>query len=177
MYLEAAASRTKALSPEDYFDPFISGLIEQFRAKGVESSDKDIDFSKQSTNFYRDFENQKDYERKKSSNPKGDIALEHDLLLWHHVRERRPLRTASLLEAVYWIVTIDFSFIAFDTFKRRREIDEPPICLHPTSLTQLFQFWVPRTEKFEKAVFESLKLPFLFYSYNSEDEEYWNIID
>lgn len=169
-YLEVVANTNRILSAHDYFEPYIVGLIEILRDKGVKLIDENIRASNQSEEFYRDFEGQKDYQKRRGVKSKDDFTLEHDILLWHYVREKRPPRSASLFDAKYWIVTIDFSLIGFDSFKRRSERDEPPVCLHPTSLIQLFQFWVPRSDKYEEAIFESLKLPFLFYSFDSEDE-------
>jgi hypothetical protein len=36
---------------------------------------------------------------------------------------------------------------------------EVPICLHPTTLTQLLQFWVPQTAEFEEALLSIMRLP------------------
>jgi|SRR5215469_8492882 len=45
-----------------------------------------------------------------------------------------------------------------------------PLCVHPTSLIQLLQFWVPRTKEFEEAILGSLRLPFLFQELDVEAE-------
>ena len=45
------------------------------------------------------------------------------------------------------------------------------MCLHPTELVSMLQFWVPRREKFEKAIIGNFRLPFLFREIDSESEK------
>lgn len=85
--------------------------------------------------------------------------LEHDMVLWHFVKDKRPLRPESPIDAEYWIVTADYRFLGFDAHKQRKMGTEVPICLHPTTLTQLLQFWVPQTPEFEKALLSTMRLP------------------
>jgi hypothetical protein len=96
--------------------------------------------------------------------------LRHDLILWHIVSDKRPARVESPVEATYWIVTVDYHFLAFDLFKRSALKNPIPICLHPTSLIQLLQFWLPRTRQFEEAILDSLRLPLLFQDFDLSAE-------
>ena len=97
-------------------------------------------------------------------NKYGDRAknyprLEHDMVLWHFVKDKRPLRPESPIDAEYWIITADYRLLGFDAHKQRRMGTEVPICLHPTTLTQLLQFWVPQTAEFEEALLSTMRLP------------------
>ncbi|HXG70826.1 MAG TPA: hypothetical protein VNJ04_09480, partial [Gemmatimonadaceae bacterium] len=60
------------------------------------------------------------------------------------------------LDASFWIATVDYRFLNFDSRKRRPKRDPIPICVHPTVLIQMLQFWLPRTAELEAALFESL---------------------
>ena len=97
-------------------------------------------------------------------------SWEHDVVLWHFCKNKRPVRVESPLDAEYWFLTIDYNFIKlFDKNKTKKE--EVPICLHPSQLIQILRFWVPRDEKMEKAVFDSLRLPILFGEFDPKIEE------
>jgi hypothetical protein len=97
--------------------------------------------------------------------------LEHDVSLWHHVRDNRPPVGESPLQASTWVVTVDFRFIKFDRFKRRLDRSSVPICVHPTTFVQMLQFWIPRNQEFEEAVVGSLRLPFLFQRFDPKAEQ------
>ena len=98
-------------------------------------------------------------------------AVAHDVILWHLVKDKRPAYVESPLDAKDWILTVDFRLIRFDERKlRTSRIKHIPLCLHPTSLIQLLQFWVPRTQKFEEAVLGSMRLPFLFQEFDAQAE-------
>jgi hypothetical protein len=45
-----------------------------------------------------------------------------------------------------------------------------PIAIHPASLVQVLQFWLPRTVEFEEAIVASIKYPIFFYEYSAESE-------
>lgn len=96
--------------------------------------------------------------------------LEHDIVLWHFVAGKRPVRVESPLEAIYWVATVDYHFLGFDYFKRRSSGNQVPVCLHPTALIQLLQFWLPRTPQFEEAILGSLRWPFLFQDFDPAAE-------
>ena len=97
--------------------------------------------------------------------------LEHDMVLWHFVQSKRSSRLESPLDAKYWIVTVDFRFLGFDAFKTRKLEDGVQTCLHPTTLIQMLQFWIPRTPKFEEAMLSSMRLPFLFHEFDPNTEK------
>ena len=55
------------------------------------------------------------------------------------------------------MATIDYGLLRFDAFKRRGTPQEPAVCLHPTVLLQILQFWVPNSESLEAALMTSLR--------------------
>lgn len=96
-------------------------------------------------------------------------ALEHDIVLWHFVKGKRQSYLESPIEAEYWIVTIDYRFLAFDRHKTKDQ--QIAICVHPTALIQMLQFWVPRTDMLEEALLASLRLPLFFSEFDPEAEK------
>jgi len=77
----------------------------------------------------------------------------------------------SPAEAKYWVVTVDYRFLGFDAFKRQDIGASIPIVVHPTTLIQLLQLWVPRTQEFEEAIVRSLRFAFLFHEFDSNSEK------
>lgn len=115
---------------------------------------------------------QLEYERKRfGERARSYDQLRHDVVLWHFVSERRPARVESPVEATCWIVTVDYHYLGFDEFKRRQSNGAIPLCLHPTSLIQILQFWLPRTQEFEEAILDSLRLPLLFQEFGDSSEK------
>jgi hypothetical protein len=102
-----------------------------------------------------------EYEQTKfaKKSPKGYETLEHDVILWHFVKRKRPTAVESPLDARYWIATIDFRFLGLDSFKRRNDDKRSsiPICVHASTLVQMLQFWSPRTDQLDAALLESLR--------------------
>jgi hypothetical protein len=92
------------------------------------------------------------------------------MVLWHFVKDKRPPRPESPIDAEYWIVTADYRFLGFDAHRQKRTGTEVPICLHPTTLTQLLQFWVPQTPEFEQALLSTMRLPTVLSLMDSDAE-------
>lgn len=156
-----------SLDVESYFDPYLNNLLEITRANGVELYNQKMDHYKMKQEVIDDIEKQRQIEIHRGDRAKSYEALEHDMILWHFVKDLRPVYTESPLEAKYWIVTVDYRFIAFD----RSKGNNVPICIHPTALIQMLQFWVPRTLKLEEALFTSLRLPLFFSEFDTEAEK------
>jgi hypothetical protein len=87
------------------------------------------------------------------------------------VRNKRPSGLESPLDTKYWIVTVDFRFLGFDAFKTRKQRESVQTCLHPSTLIQMLQFWIPRTARFEEAMLSSMRLPFLFHEFDPNTEK------
>jgi hypothetical protein len=164
------------ISVEDYFDPYINDLISMMRAKGVELYNEDLDGYKTKQSVVDDIISQLDLETKYKERPKNYERLEHDMILWHAARDRRPIRIESPLDAQYWVVTVDYRMLGFDKFKKRQfrkqgQENIIPVCLYPTALIQMLQFWVPRTAEFEEAMLSSMRLPFLYREFDPASEK------
>jgi hypothetical protein len=90
--------------------------------------------------------------------------------MWHFANDKRPPRPDSPLDAKYWIVTADYRFLGYDAFKHRDMTNEIPICLHPTAVIQLLQFWVPMDSEFETALFSAIRLPTVLAPFDGDAE-------
>jgi hypothetical protein len=156
----------------DYFKPYLTNFIEMLKQKGLEVYNVKYDEYLKDNRVLDDMETERSYEIGKfGSTAKGLETLEHDVVMWHYINDKRPGIMESALEAGYWIVTVDFRFIAFDHYKRKVLPNSFPVCVHPTSLIQMLQFWVPRTEDLEKAVLQNLRLPCLFHEFDLISEK------
>jgi len=157
---------------EDYFGPYLTDLIPTLRAKNVELFNESLERYGTQQGVVDDILAQFEHEKERYGvRAKRYEELEHDVILWHFVRDKRPSRLESPLEATYWIVTVDYHLLGFDLFKRRNAQNQIPNCLHPTTLIQMLQFWLPRTPEFDEAVLGSLRLPFLFQEFDPAAEK------
>ena len=121
---------------------------------------QDISAFKTNQDVIDDLLQQKEFEKQRyGDRAKNYERLEHDMVLWHFVKSKRPLRPELPIDAEYWIITADYRLLGFDAHKQKRMGTEVPICLHPTTLTQLLQFWVPQTPEFEQALLSTMRLP------------------
>jgi hypothetical protein len=153
----------------DYFGPIIDNL------RAI-AGDRQIQLFNEDTRVYRtrqdvidDIVSHLDFQqRTRGERAKSYEQVAHDIVLWHLVRDRRPTGTESPLAAQYWVATVDYGFIGFNVFKTHD--GEVPVCIHPSTLVQMLQFWVPRTEVFEQALISQLRLPFLFLGFDLETE-------
>lgn len=170
-YFEESKRSGSSLSAEIYFDPYIKNLLSIIRSKNVELFNEKVDQYKTDQNVIDDILAQMKFEKSRyGESAKTYEQLEHDMVLWHFVREKRPTALESPLDAKYWIVTVDFRFLGFDAYKRRELREAVQTCLHPTTLIQMLQFWMPRTQKFEEAMLSSMRLPFLFQEFDPAAE-------
>lgn len=170
-FLEKCNKAGQPLTAEEYFGPYIKDLVGIARAKGVELSDQKVDHYTTSQEVVDDLNEQLEFEKRFRDRPKGYKQLEHDIVLWRFVRDQRPLSIDSPVEANCWIVTVDFGFLGFDRHKRRTQVNNIPICVHPANFIQMLQFWVPRTQDFEEAVLGNLRVPFLLQEFDPSAEQ------
>jgi hypothetical protein len=153
-------------------NPYLSDLLPTLKNKEVDLFNESMDQYPLRQDVIDDITTQLAYEEKRfGTRAKSYAQLKHDVVLWHFVYDKRPARVESPAQATHWIVTVDYHFISFDEFKRRDDRGSVPICLHPTSLVQMLQFWLPRTPEFEEAMLDSLRLPLLFQEFDSSAEK------
>lgn len=169
-FLSDAAKNNRTLTSEIYFSPYIKNMITIARSKQIELFNEKIDDYTGDEDVISDIEKQLERE-KHTPHPKTYEQLEHDIVLWHFIKNRRKIGIESPLEAKSWIITIDYRLLGFDAFKSTVYHSEIPICVHPTSLIQLMQFWIPRTEEFDETIFNSIRMPFLLGEFDHKAEE------
>jgi hypothetical protein len=170
-FLKAVRSSDHKLDASEYYGPFAKNLLTILNDKGVELYNDNLSNFPQKQCVIDDIltlteRSEKGLARKN----KQYGAIEHDVVAWHFVSERRPARAESPLLAKYWIVTLDYQFLAFDRSKTRERANGIPVCLHPASLAQMLQFWIPRSEEFDVALFGAMRLPLFFPKFDSEAE-------
>lgn len=159
-YLQAAAEHNGPLAPSDYFEPYLKNLLTILRTRGVEIFNVDLSSYGTNQEVIDDIiECQKFEKQRQVIHPKSYEQLRHDIVLWHFVKNKRPPRPESPIDAEFWIATADFRFLGFDAYKQRGISGDVPICIYPAALVQLLRFWVPLDEEFEKALFSAIRLP------------------
>lgn len=166
-FLEEYRKAPSSVEAESYFNPYINNLINICRSKNVELYNEKIDQYGTDQRVIDDICDQQEYEKEYyGKHAKGYKRLEHDIVLWHFVHDKRSVEVESPLQAKYWIVTADKRFLKFDVYKGYQLKDKIPVCLHPTTLVQMLQFWIPRTPEFEEAILSSIRLPFLVQKFD-----------
>ena len=173
-YLDSSQRSSHPVQSEDYFAPYLKDLVSILRGRGVEFYNQSMDTLKVKQEVIDDILAEQEFEKRKFENspkpPKNYEKLEHDITLWHFARTKRPAVVESPLDAQYWIVTLDRRLLSFDERRTRSTRGGVPVCLHPTSLIQMLQFWMPRTPEFEEAMLGSLRWPFLTQDFDPEAE-------
>lgn len=170
-FFNAAASAGGALSPDDFFGPYARNLKTVLQRKGI-LVDDGIDVSKyrMDQRVVDDVLWQNEREQARTSGrQKSYEAIEHDVILWYAVNDQRPNPTESPFDAEAWVVTVDTRLAAFDKRKTPVHLGVPTALL-PSSLAQLIQFWVPRSDLLEATLLDSLKLPLFFKEFDRDDE-------
>ncbi|HXY00711.1 MAG TPA: hypothetical protein VEI54_07300 [Candidatus Limnocylindrales bacterium] len=159
------------VTAESYFAPYLYDLIPTLRSKEVEFFNEAMAGYSTRQDVVDDILEQQRFESTKyGDNAKSYSQLRHDVTLWHFCNDKRPVRVESPIDAEFWIVTVDYHFLGFDLHKRGGTQASIPICLHPASLIQLLQFWLPRTPQFEEAILDSLRLPLMFQEFDPSAE-------
>lgn len=170
-FLSERLRRGGKLTIEDWFDPYLNDFIAITRGKGVDFFNESLDSYAIRQDVIDDILRVQDFEKRlDQSRRKSYQKVAHDMILWHFVSDQRPTYIESPIDSRDWILTVDYRLIGFDEYKQKNAGSKIPLCLHPTSLIQLLQFWVPRTKEFEEAMLGSMRLPFLFQEFDAEAE-------
>jgi hypothetical protein len=172
-YFTRIAGAKHNIQASKYFEPYLKSMPTMLRQNGVELFNEKIDHIKSKPEFLNDLTNQIEYERKSKGNgkPKRENALRHDLLLWHFCDEKRSLSVSkkSTTDTQYWIVTVDYRSVTFDKFKQKQRDVASEMCIFPSTLVSMLQFWTPRTPEFEEAVISSIR-PLLSRGFDTDSE-------
>jgi uncharacterized protein YwgA len=159
------------LKASDYFGPYLEDLLPIIRGKGLELYNARVDEYTKRQDVIDDILIQQQYElRFPPEKRKSYDQLLHDVCLWHFVKDRRLAQVESPADAKCWVVTVDYRFLGFDGYKRQDAAKQIPVAVHPTTLIQLLQLWLPRTQAFEEAIVRSLRFAFLFHDFDSNSE-------
>jgi len=170
-YFEEIRKKNIAVSADLYFGPYIKDLISILKTKNVELFNEKTEKYKTDRRVIDDILMQMEFEKKhQGRGAKSYEQWEHDMVLWHFVHDKRPSPLESPLDTKYWIATVDFRFLGFDSYKKSTLQEPFQTCLHPSTLVQMLQFWVPRTAQFEEAMLSSLRLPFLIQEFDPNSE-------
>jgi hypothetical protein len=171
-FLTERLRRNGKLTAEEWFDPYLNDFVPMARGKGVELFNEKLDGYSTRQDVVDDIHVVFKYEERLPENKRKSYPkVAHDMVLWHFVNDKRPAYIESPIDATCWILTVDFRLIGFDEHKQKHSKAKVPLCIHPTSLIQLLQFWVPRTKEFEEAMLGSLRLPFLFQDFDIAGEK------
>jgi hypothetical protein len=171
-FLTERSRKNGKLTAEDWFDPYLNDFVPIARGRGVELYNAKLDEYRQRQDVVDDvLAVLKAEEKRPPGRQKNYPQVVHDMVLWHFANDKRPAYIESPIDANFWILTQDFGLLGFDLHKQKKAKSKIPLCLHPTSLIQLLQFWVPRTKEFEEAMLGSLRLPFLFQGLDAEGED------
>ncbi len=171
-YFEAARRSASRISAEDFFGPYESDLLSVLRNKSVELYNVNLDQLRTDQQVIDDIHDQADFQQ--LYRPRGEKPYEtnlHDMVLWHFAHRERRSTLTSPLEATIWVVTLDYSLLSFDRFKRKADRMRPPICLEPVAIIQLFQFWVPSSTELDEALVGSIRQPLLLLDFDIESEQ------
>lgn len=155
------------VSVDEYFSPYVHNLSAIIRSKGIEIYLANIEEYKTDKNVADDITTAQSIAGSGADKEK----IEHDVMLWHFIKDIRPGMIESPVYASDWIMTDDAGALEFDVKKRGAiGYGDIPVCIHPSSLLEALQLWVPRSETFERAVSNSRRLPFLMRGFDAESE-------
>lgn len=170
-YFDVSKRTQERINPQDYFAPYIENLVAILKKKGIEVFGGPIQHMHMRQDVVDDVVTQLEREQAKpDSKQKTYDALQHDVTLWHIVDDARSAALESPLDAVDWVVTLDYRFLGFDKYKQRAINRRVPVCLHPIALAQLLQFWTPMSQDVQDSILSSIQLPLIFHDFSEEDE-------
>jgi len=160
------------ISAYDYFSPYENNLVQILASKGITVFDetKTSDEYEQMYEVAEDIELQVQFERENhQASPKSEQKITHDVIFWHFLQDQRGRKVRSPLDARFWIVTLDYRFLAFDKFKSGKR-GWLPACMHPTQLIQVLRFFVPRSPLLENTLLGIVRFPALSREFDPKME-------
>ena len=155
-FRKASTNTNQIISAKAYFGPYIDNFTDIARSKSVElydSPETDMD-----QEVIDDLQDQLNFQRRlPDRRQKSYKTLMHDMVLWHFTKRLRRSHIESPLDAEVWLATIDGGLLRFDDYKRKKADNTLPICIHPTVLLQILQFWIPHNKALDTALMNSLR--------------------
>lgn len=157
-FRKATVNNNQIVSAKSYFGPYIDNFTEIARSKNIELYDSPEAELSMDQEVIDDLQDQLNFQRRvPTRRQKSYKTLMHDMVLWHFAKRLRRNHIESPLDAEVWLATIDNSLLRFDVYKRNREDNTLPVCIHPTVLLQMLQFWIPHNEALDTALMNSLR--------------------
>ncbi|QXH53309.1 hypothetical protein KSS94_09405 [Pseudomonas fakonensis] len=168
-----AASKSPGLTAETFFRPYVEDMRAVLESKGIKILDANPAIYNVKQEVIDDVltEMEREVHELPEAKRKGYETLIHDAVLWHVIKDRRSTNDHSPFSVEYWAVTIDWRLINFDRQKRSAKDSGLPLVLHPSSLIQLLQFWIPRSTDLDDVLLDSLRMSLYFQSFDAEDEK------
>lgn len=168
-----AARSSPGLTAEAFFQPYIDDLRTILMGKNIHVLDAHPSIYNVRQDVVDDVLSEQERERREVPEPKrkGYDTLLHDVVLWHAIKDRRGSDPDTPFDVEYWAVSLDWRLMTFDKTKRKANESKLPLVLHPSSLVQLIQFWIPRSPILEEGLVDSLRLSLYFQHFDHEDEK------
>jgi hypothetical protein len=167
-YMAHRAKSPVHISAAQFFGPFEENLLTLLKDRGVSLYNDELDALRLDQRVIDEVLALQDSQQiHRPTGAKPYDANLHDMVLWHFVRDRLPLRSDSPLDGRSWVVSIDFGLINFD---RRKKGGSLPIVVSPSDLVQLLAFFVPRSDEYDRTWVESLREPLIFMDFDADDE-------
>lgn len=188
-YYQKCIEINRTIDLDEYFEPFLNNFTVTLRKYGIELQNENLDKYQPTNNMQVNDEiiAQVEYRlNKKYPNPpkskEDQLKVEdaekniwdkfkHDCIIWYAVNDKRPQFIDSVKDVKQWILTVDTQFLSFDRYKTNSLNKRISLCLQPNDLVSMLYFWVPRSEKFEKAIIENFRLPFAFTDFDETAEK------
>jgi len=148
-YLRVAGQSGVSITVADYFRPYTHDLLSTLESKGILADEAtDISAYLESDAVSKDIRLVERYEEwnnpRQAHYRKNQAAIEHDVVLWHVVNDKRSPLPKPPLDTRCWIVALDHRFIGYDSHERRRgKGHRRPRCVHPASLIQMLRHSLP----------------------------------
>lgn len=175
-FFEMSARSGFTLNAKDYFDPYHHNLVRILGEKGIRIFNEKTDKYSTDQRVIDDALEQYHFVRRRRwgtgrRQPKSYEQIWHDMLLWYFIFDKRPAYVESVVDVGMLGVTIDYSLIGFDAFKRNKLDSGIPLFVHPATLTQVFRFFVPMDEAIGAAIVDTLRLPMLLREFDAGTEK------
>lgn len=168
---ESVNSNGRTINSNDFLTPYISNLKDILKHKNILIFGEDLETLRNDQKIISEALEHQSYfnlKRKENEKFKSYESVEHDVVIREFAKRKRENNISNVLEAIYWILTIDYKFIAYDNYKNKS--DDIQICIHPINLIQILQFWIPRNDEYESAILSNLRMPFLFHEFDKNTE-------
>jgi hypothetical protein len=176
-YIKELRKTGYRMSAKEYFAPYINNMLDVLRSKGIEPFSDKLDVYDQDQTVIDDVLAVQSHSKERAKKSGGRFReksyeqIWHDVLLWHVIRDRQNPAATSVLDANVIGITIDYSLLGFDAYKKRINGAGVACFAHPANLIQIMQMFLGASEEFETAIASTLRIPFLVTDYDQDAEK------